>query len=99
MDMDTNGLPVEGYPLTALPLGFGMALAMNEGAMRGYANLTETEREHLIMRCKDARSKEEMQKIVDSLVPDESVSSIEAQRKEMDSVRRPHSENGSDIIF
>jgi len=80
--MEANGLPVEGYPLTQLPLGFGMALAMNEGAMRGYASLTETEREHLIMRCKDARSKEEMQKIVDSLVPDETVTSIETQQKE-----------------
>lgn len=97
--MDTNGLPVEGYPLTQLPLGFGMALAMNEGAMRGYAELSETEREHLIMRCKDARSKEEMQKIVDSLVPGESVSSIEAQSKEMDCVTRPHSENDSDIVY
>lgn len=97
--MDTNGLPVEGYPLTQLPLGFGMALAMNEGAMRGYANLSETEREHLIMRCKDARSKEEMQKIVDSLVPGESVSSVIAQRKEMDSVCRPHGENASDTAF
>ena len=97
--MDTNGLPVEGYPLTQLPLGFGMALAMNEGAMRGYAKLTETEREHLIMRCKDARSKEEMQKIVDSLVPDESVSSVIAHNKEMDSVYRPHSEKDTDITF
>lgn len=74
--MDTNGLPTEGYPLTELPLGFGMALAMNEGAMCGYARLTETEKEHLIMRCKDARSKEEMQKIVDSLATGESISSI-----------------------
>ena len=97
--MDSNGLPVEGYPLTGLPLGFGMALAMNEGAMRGYDELTETEREHLIMRCKDARSKEEMQKIVNSLVPGESVSSIKAQSKEIDSVTRPHSENGSDTVF
>ena len=74
--MDTNGLPTEGYPLTELPLGFGMALAMNEGAMYGYARLTETDKEHLIMRCKDARSKEEMQKIVDSLATGESISSI-----------------------
>lgn len=80
--MDTNGLPTEGYPLTELPLGFGMALAMNEGAMCGYAKLTETEKEHLIMRCKDARSKEEMQKIVDSLATGESISSISAQNQD-----------------
>lgn len=80
--MDTNGLPTEGYPLTELPLGFGMALAMNEGAMCGYARLTETEKEHLIMRCKDARSKEEMQKIVDSLATGESINSISAQNQD-----------------
>lgn len=97
--MDTSGLPIEGYPLSELPMGFGMALAMNEGAMRGYANLTETEREHLIMRCKDARSKEEMQKIVDSLVPGESVSSIKAQSKETDSVPGAHAETDSDSVF
>ncbi len=97
--MDGKGLSGGAFPLTELPLGFGMALAMNEGAMRGYANLTETEREHLIMRCKDARSKEEMQKIVDSLVPGESITSIEEQRKEADSVRRPHSEHDGDIVF
>lgn len=68
--MDSNGTSMGGYPFNGLPLGFGMALAMNEAAMRGYAGLSETEREHIIMRCKDARSKEEMQKIVDSLVPE-----------------------------
>lgn len=68
--MDIGGTNGEnGFPFTALPLGFGMALAMNEPAMRGYAGLTETEKEHLILRCKDARSKKEMEKIVNSLAP------------------------------
>lgn len=74
--MDLNGLSTQGFPFTGIPLGFGMALAMNEPAMRGYAGLTETEREHIIMKCKDARSKEEMREIVDSLVPDGNVSSL-----------------------
>ena len=74
--MDTNGMPMEGFPFTSLPLGFGMALAMNEPAMRSYAGMTETEREHIIMRCKDARSKEEMRQIVDSLVPDGNVNHL-----------------------
>lgn len=78
--MDLNhvtpaGAPVSGIPM-GLPLGFGMGLAMNEGAMKGYAELTETEREHIILRCKDARSKDEMQKIIDSLVPDENVNNL-----------------------
>lgn len=74
--MDVNGLGAQGHPTAGLPMGFGMALAMNEPAMKSYAGLTETEREHIIMKCKDARSKEEMQKIVDSLVPDGNVSSL-----------------------
>lgn len=67
--MDSNGIPMEGVDATGLPLGFGLALAMNEPAMQGYAELTESQREQVIMRCKDARSKEEMQKIVNSLAP------------------------------
>ena len=67
--MDLNGMPTNGFPFTDIPLGFGMALAMNEPAMRGYAGLSETEKEHIILRCKDAKSKDEMQRIVDSLVP------------------------------
>ena len=75
--MDIGGTTGEnGFPFTELPLGFGMALAMNETAMRSYAGLTETEKEHLILRCKDARSKEEMERIVNSLVPDGNINSI-----------------------
>lgn len=74
--MDMNGLPVAGFPLTELPLGFGMALAMNEPAMTGYAGLSEAEKEKIIMRCRDAKTKSEMQEIVDSLVPDHNVNSL-----------------------
>ena len=74
--MDTNGLNTGNYPATGMPMGFGMALAMNEPAMRSYAALSETEREHLILRCKDARSKEEMQKIVDSLASQQTINTI-----------------------
>lgn len=74
--MDTSGTSIGGVPLSGIPMGFGMALAMNEPAMRSYAGLTETEREHIIMKCKDARSKEEMQKIVDSLIPDGNVNNL-----------------------
>lgn len=68
--MDYDGLPENGYPFTGLPVGFAMSLAMNERAMQGYSNLTESEKEQIIMRCRDASSKEEMDKIVNSLVPD-----------------------------
>ena len=52
---------------SALPLGLGMALMMNERAQAGYDRLSEAEKEHIILKCKDARTKEEMDKIVDSL--------------------------------
>lgn len=64
--MDTEGLP----------LGFGMALAMNEPALRGYAGLTEAEKERIILRCKDVKTKKEMQKIVSSLAPDTDIQEV-----------------------
>lgn len=83
--MDIGGTTGEtGFPFGGLPLGFGMALAGNEPALRGYAGLTETEKEHLILRCKDARSKEEMEKIVNSLVPEGDLNSVVATEKEME---------------
>ena len=71
-----NGMPDNGYPVTGLPVGFAMSLAMNEKAMHRYAQLTESEKEEIIMKCKDASGKEEIKKIVDSLVPDENVHSL-----------------------
>lgn len=65
-----------------LPLGFGMALAMNEPAMQGYAGLTEAEKEQIILRCKDVKTKREMQKIVDSLVPDMDIQEVFEEEKE-----------------
>lgn len=68
--MDISGKSFGGDEIfSELPLGFGMGLAMNESAMRGYAGLTEAEREELILRCKGVRTKDEMQKIIDSLAP------------------------------
>lgn len=82
--MDTDiSKTAGGVGLRELPMGFGMALAMNEPAMKSYAGLTESEKEHLILRCKDAKTKEEMQRIVDSLVQDTDVHALE----EVDSSR------------
>lgn len=55
--MDTNGLP----------LGLGMGLAMNARAMENYGRMTEAEKEDLIFKCKDAKSKPEMQHYIDEL--------------------------------
>ena len=86
--MDINGVYEAGYPLTQLPLGFGMALTMNEAAMNRYSELSETEREHLIMRCKDARSKDEMQKIVNSILPDGSAEALMADTEEASRMKK-----------
>mgnify|MGYP000042582409 FL=1 len=74
--MDFNGISGDGFTLGELPLGFGMALAMNESAMQGYAALTEAEKEELILRCKDVQTKDEMQRIVDSLAPGTDIQAI-----------------------
>lgn len=83
MDINgANGLAAGTLGMTDIPLGFGFALAANEDAMKSYASLSETEREHLLMRCKDAKSKSEMQKIVDSLVTDADVNAIAQEERE-----------------
>ena len=82
--MDINGSfnGVNGQLFTDLPLGFGMSLTMNEAALNGYAALTEAEKEKIIMRCKGARTKEQMQKIVDSLAPGTDVQEVIEEEKE-----------------
>lgn len=62
--------------LREVPMGFGFALIKNEAAMRRYSELSESEKEEILMKCKDAKSKREMQKIVDNLVPDKNINSL-----------------------
>lgn len=74
--MDINGMSEEGfgmYGAAAFPYGMGTAVALNDRILKekhGGDSLTETEREHIIMECKDARSDKERQKIIDEKVPD-----------------------------
>lgn len=67
--MDSNDFTnnYSGTGFNNIPLGLGIPLAMNDGVREGFHNLTETEKEHIILKCKDARTKGEMEKIVDSL--------------------------------
>ena len=51
----------------ALPIGFGMALAMNPPAFNAYSNLTEEEKDALIERARHAFTEEEMHEIVAKL--------------------------------
>ena len=50
-----------------LPLGLGMALAMNNQAMFYYSRLDEVSRREIIQRAKSVNSKEEMKAFVDRL--------------------------------
>ena len=52
-----------------LPLGFGMALAQNEAAMRGFEALSEEEKRTVLQRAHEVPSKEAMQQLVAGLDP------------------------------
>ena len=50
-----------------VPLGFGMALAQNETALRKFGALSETEKNTLLDQAHGVRSKAEMQQLVAEL--------------------------------
>ena len=50
-----------------IPLGLGMALAQNGEAMTFFVNLSDTEKQNIIDRTHDIKSKDEMRQFVDSL--------------------------------
>lgn len=51
-----------------LPLGFGMALAQNESAMKQFESLSETKKADMINKSHHVNSKKEMQSLVSSLL-------------------------------
>lgn len=50
-----------------LPLGFGMALAQNEDAMRKFESLSESEKIAAIEQTHNVNSKSEMRRLVNNL--------------------------------
>ena len=52
---------------TSLPLGFGMALAQNEPAMKAFESLTESQKSMILEKTHAVRSKGEMQELVSRL--------------------------------
>ncbi len=50
-----------------LPLGFGMALAQNEAAMKSFEALSEDEKKAIIQKTHSVSSKAEMRSLVNSL--------------------------------
>jgi len=51
-----------------VPLGFGMALAMNANALNAYSAMTEQQQQAILDKASHARSEQEMHQIVNSLV-------------------------------
>ncbi len=50
-----------------VPIGFGMALAVNEPAMNAYSAMTEDQKQAILERAHNARSEKEMHDLVNSL--------------------------------
>ena len=50
-----------------IPIGFGMALAMNPVAFNAYSAMTEEEKRAVIAKAHNARSQQEMHEIVNSI--------------------------------
>ena len=79
--MDFNGTAYgaaaeAGYPLSMVPLGLDLDMMENEAARDRQTNMTESEKEQLLMRCLDARSDREMRRIVKDEVPEGRISAL-----------------------
>ena len=50
-----------------VPIGFGMALAMNPPALNAYSAMTQEQKQDLLNKAHNARSEKEMHEIVNSI--------------------------------
>ncbi len=50
-----------------LPLGFGMALAQNEPAMKRFESFSEEKKKAIVERTHNIKSKTEMRALIDSI--------------------------------
>jgi len=50
-----------------VPIGFGMALAMNPTAMNAYSAMTEEQKQNILNKAHNATSEKEMHSLVASL--------------------------------
>lgn len=50
-----------------VPIGFGMALAMNPPAMNAYSAMTQEQKQAILDKAHNARSEREMHQLVASL--------------------------------
>lgn len=89
MDMNQfsgSGLPYAGFLEPGLlPVGSEAA------ARQRYADLTETQKEHLLLKCKDAKTAQAMDRVVDSVLSDtdaRAVAQEEAEEKDVNTSPR-----------
>lgn len=50
-----------------VPIGFGMALAMNHAAMESYTAMTEQQKREILSKAHNARSEKEMHELINSI--------------------------------
>ena len=53
--------------IKSLPLGFGMALAQNEAAMKTFESFSKAEKDAIVQRTRQVNSKREMRSLVANL--------------------------------
>ncbi len=58
---------MDNFNYYGIPAGFGIALSLNERALSGYSQMTEAEKEKIILQCKDAKSDKEVERIINSI--------------------------------
>lgn len=51
----------------SVPIGFGMALAMNETAVNAYAMMTKEQKDAVLAKARSVRSEQEMHQLVSSI--------------------------------
>ena len=51
-----------------VPIGFGMALAMNHPAMEAYTAMTKQQKQEILNKAHNVRSEKEMHQLVSSIV-------------------------------
>lgn len=73
--MDINQY-MGGVPYPGAAVGLAAVSAMDNSSPQSYQNLTETEKEHLILQCKDAKNMSVMEHMIDAVVPDASPKAI-----------------------
>ena len=56
--------------MNEIPIGFALSLAMNRDALDVYTKMGDTEREEIVEKSRQVKSKEEMERLVDGLGQD-----------------------------